>query len=143
MPYINSIATNRLVIEPDRMVNSTVGASAIVPEVLNWENYEQWSVRVKTYLLAEGLWKVVVATTAELKHDEDWSRENAKALHAIHISCGSDVFPLISDTDRATVAWVKLAETFVLYKGNTGDLICFIKLWNISHTKTHNIGRSL
>lgn len=123
------------------MVNTTVGASAIVPEVLNWDNYEHWSLRVKTYLLAEDLWKVVEATTSELEHDEVWSRENAKALHVIHISCGSDVFPLISDTDRAKVAWVKLAETFLLYQGNTGNFICFVKLWNISHK--NNIGRSL
>ncbi|KAL5539060.1 hypothetical protein UlMin_044552 [Ulmus minor] len=34
-------------------------ASPIVPEVLNLYNYEEWRIRLKTYLIAQNLWDVV------------------------------------------------------------------------------------
>ncbi|KAM5572972.1 hypothetical protein ABKV19_012824 [Rosa sericea] len=102
------------------MASSTVAPSAIVLELLNMDNYEEWSLRVKTYLLAEGLWKVVEATGDAPKLEDDvekfdaWTMQNAKALHVIHISCGSATFPFISDTTSARVAWDMLARKLTL-----------------------------
>ena len=88
-------------------------------KVLSQDNYEDWSFRVKTYLLAEGLWKVVKVTTEPPKleeEDEDkfdaWSKINAKALHTIHISCGDNAYAFIKGISMAKVAWDILAEKF-------------------------------
>lgn len=93
-------------------MEGTVAPSAIVLEVLNEDNYERWSVWVKTYLLANGLWDVVETSRAPLPSDfKVWTKRNAQALHAIQISCGLDTFTLISEFNSASRAWKTLAET--------------------------------
>ncbi|KAB2613692.1 hypothetical protein D8674_036008 [Pyrus ussuriensis x Pyrus communis] len=77
-------------------------AATIVPAVLNRRNYDSWSSRVKSYLVANGLWGVVEGT-----HDQsgDWRSMNDSALHAIQISCGDEMFKYIKDETRADKAW--------------------------------------
>ncbi|XP_020411967.1 uncharacterized protein LOC18787803 isoform X3 [Prunus persica] len=103
------------------MATRAVSADAAVVEVLNARNYADWSVLVKTYLLAQDLWDVV-----EEEHEDDdeeeeeeaddkfkaWRKKNATALHKIQISCGQEAFSLISNTTSAKRAWDTLAEKF-------------------------------
>ncbi|RXH67994.1 hypothetical protein DVH24_028141 [Malus domestica] len=97
-------------------MTDTVVPSPIVHELLNQNNYEDWSLRVKTYLLAKDLWDVVEATTEPPKREDGevkfkaWSKSNAEALHSIQVSCGADTFSLIRGTSTAKVAWDILAE---------------------------------
>nr|XP_011467812.1 PREDICTED: uncharacterized protein LOC101315069 isoform X2 [Fragaria vesca subsp. vesca] len=88
--------------------------SAIVLKVLTTNNYEDWSFRVRTYLLAKGLWKVVESAMEPSDGDEAdfeaWSKNNAEALHAIHITCGEDIFPFIRGIDTAKAAWNTLEK---------------------------------
>ncbi|BFG37903.1 hypothetical protein CerSpe_241770 [Prunus speciosa] len=75
------------------MATATVVPGSIVLEVLNQDNYEQWSFRVKTYLLAKDLWDIVEAPTQEFGEgvgDKVWTKKNAEALYAIQISCGTN-----------------------------------------------------
>ncbi|PRQ53093.1 hypothetical protein RchiOBHm_Chr2g0162691 [Rosa chinensis] len=94
----------------ESMAATVAVPGAIVHKVLTTNNYEDWSIRVKTYLLAKGLWKVV-GSAMEPPRVEDkaefeaWSKNNAEALHAIHISCGDDTFSFIRDMDTAKAAW--------------------------------------
>lgn len=99
------------------MAATVVVPSAIVLKVLNTDNYQDWSFRVKTYLLAKGLWKVVESAAMEPPREEDgeagyeaWSKKNAEALHAIHISCGEDTFSFIRGIDTAKAAWNTLEK---------------------------------
>ncbi|KAH7511432.1 hypothetical protein FEM48_ZijujUnG0015400 [Ziziphus jujuba var. spinosa] len=110
--------------ELDSMSSSKKGG--IVPEVLDEENYVDWSVRVQTYLLAEDLWDVVESSDEPPKpedHKEDdengdrggaeyksWRKKNASALHAIQTCCGPDAFSMIRDITSAKVAWETLAS---------------------------------
>ncbi|KAL6139993.1 hypothetical protein ACLB2K_058294 [Fragaria x ananassa] len=91
--------------------------SGIVLKVLTANNYEDWSFRVKTYLLAKGLWKVVESAKEPPRVEggdeaefEAWNEKNAEALHAIHISCGEDIFPFIRGIDTAKAAWNTLEK---------------------------------
>ncbi|XP_060673750.1 uncharacterized protein LOC107404058 [Ziziphus jujuba] len=100
----------------------------IVPEVLDKENYVDWSVRVHTYLLAEDLWDIVESNDEPPKPadhgnvDENsdrvgaeyraWRKKNAAALHAIQICCGPDAFSVIRDITSAKIAWETLASKF-------------------------------
>ncbi|KAM5580961.1 hypothetical protein ABKV19_010263, partial [Rosa sericea] len=90
--------------------------SAIVLKVLTTNNYEDWSFRVKTYLLAKGLWRVVESAMEPPRVEdgeaefEAWSKNNAEALHAIHISCGDDSFSFIRGIDTAKAAWNTLEK---------------------------------
>ncbi|KAK9910396.1 hypothetical protein M0R45_034361 [Rubus argutus] len=89
-------------------------------DVLSEDNYEDWIFRVKTYLVAEGLWKVVEVPTdpdkLKLKDGEEkfnaWNKDNAKALHAIHISCGHNAFASIKGVHKAKDAWDILVDKF-------------------------------
>ncbi|XP_070672634.1 uncharacterized protein [Malus domestica] len=97
-------------------MTDTVVPSPIVHELLNEDNYEEWSLRVETYLLAKGLWEVVEATTEPPKREDGevefnaWRKSNAEALHSIQVSCGADTFSYIRGTRSAKVAWDILAE---------------------------------
>ncbi|TQD77429.1 hypothetical protein C1H46_037046 [Malus baccata] len=95
-------------------MTDTVVPSPIVHELLNEDNYEEWSLRVETYLLAKGLWEVVEATTEPPKREDRefkaWRKSNAEALHSIQVSCGADTFSFIRGTRSAKVAWDILAE---------------------------------
>ncbi|KAM5573772.1 hypothetical protein ABKV19_013360 [Rosa sericea] len=99
------------------MASSTVTFNAIVPELLNQHNYEEWSSRVKTYLLAEDLWDVVKGKhpipNAEAEN-KLWMKNNAKALHAINISCGTEMFSFIRKSNTAMEAWEVLEKEFKL-----------------------------
>ncbi|KAM5575588.1 hypothetical protein ABKV19_014506 [Rosa sericea] len=98
------------------MASTTVVPNAIVPEFLSHMNYEHWSQRVKTYLLSEDLWDVVEPTTEipiledDVEQIKVWSRKNAKALHIIQNSCGSDMFSLISGISSTKSAWAALEK---------------------------------
>lgn len=100
------------------MAAGTVSTNPFVPEVLNKFNYEEWSLRVETYLLADDLWEVIVEANESPKPEDDhvefkaWRKKNAKALLAIQISCGSDTFSLIRNVRTAKSAWDILAAKF-------------------------------
>ncbi|KAK9930428.1 hypothetical protein M0R45_027465 [Rubus argutus] len=94
------------------MTSTPVGSNALILEVLNRHNYKNWRSRVKTYLLAEDLWEVIIqAMTEPAKHDDEykaWTKKNAKALYAIQNSCGPEMFPFIRETETAKSAWEAL-----------------------------------
>ncbi|KAI4305466.1 hypothetical protein L6164_028831 [Bauhinia variegata] len=69
------------------MAAASVAFNGIVLEALRYDNYENWSVLLKNYLTGQGLWDVVSASATK-SGDEDWRKKNAKALHAIQLSCG-------------------------------------------------------
>ncbi|KAI5343919.1 hypothetical protein L3X38_011795 [Prunus dulcis] len=100
------------------MATKAVSADAAVVEVLNGRNYVDWSVLVKTYLLAQDLWDVVEEDEEEEEEEEvddkfkAWRKKNATALHTIQISCGQEAFSLIRNTTSAKRAWDTLAEEF-------------------------------
>ncbi|KAL6289318.1 hypothetical protein ACE6H2_006828 [Prunus campanulata] len=92
-----------------------VSADAAVVELLDSSNYVDWSVWVKTYLLAQDLWDVVEEDEEEEEADDKfkaWREKNATALHTIQISCGREAFSLIRNTSSAKRAWDTLAEEF-------------------------------
>ena len=91
--------------------------SAAVLEVLKQDNYLDWSVRVKTYLMAQDLWDIVESrssspTSENVAALKVWSKTNAMALHVIHISCGPDTFSDIRDITSARIAWETLAGKY-------------------------------
>ncbi|KAK9950458.1 hypothetical protein M0R45_005948 [Rubus argutus] len=98
------------------MAATDVSGANIVHKVLDQDNYEFWSFRVKTYLLAKDLWSVVTNEAPKKEANEvefnNWSKKNAEALHAIHICCGDDMFPIVNGLDKAKAAWDKLEDTF-------------------------------
>ncbi|KAA8531042.1 hypothetical protein F0562_005751 [Nyssa sinensis] len=86
----------------------------IVPEQLTEDNYEYWKVCLKSYLVSQGLWDVVSGRKPKPEKRspdyESWRRQNAQALHAIQLSCGSDLYFQFRKTHIAKEAWDRLAE---------------------------------
>ncbi|XP_060676083.1 ankyrin repeat-containing protein ITN1 isoform X2 [Ziziphus jujuba] len=89
-----------------------IPSSGIVPEGLmnKLENYEQWSIRLRTYLKAQDVWDVIESTPSGAVDYQDWNKKNATALLAIHISCGPRAFEDIKDIHNAKQAWDTLAS---------------------------------
>ncbi|KAJ0086209.1 hypothetical protein Patl1_07938 [Pistacia atlantica] len=86
-------------------------SSAIVPKVLSDKNYENWKVWLKSYLLGQGLWDIVDGSEAKPIGAglNAWRKNNGKALHAIQMSCGSDMLTHIREIESAKDAWDRLA----------------------------------
>ncbi|XP_068304415.1 uncharacterized protein [Pyrus communis] len=87
--------------------------ATVVSTVLNRENYKDWSFRMKTYFLAEDLWDVVQGTVKEPpeggEEHKAWKKKDAKALYAIHNSCGNDTYKFIKDDTTAHEAWLSFS----------------------------------
>jgi hypothetical protein len=85
---------------------------------LEKHNYVDWSVQVKTYLVAHHLWKIIKPLTPPPKKEDDeaafkaWSKKNSMALHVIQITCGPDLFSEIIGISSAAGAWVRLGKKF-------------------------------
>ncbi|KAL4599560.1 uncharacterized protein LOC142615150 [Castanea sativa] len=89
--------------------------SAAVLEALNWVNYLDWSVQLKTYLMAQDLWEIVESTNEPPAPENEaalkaWSKTNAMALHVIQMSCQPNTFSDIREISSARIAWDTLAE---------------------------------
>ncbi|XP_028963754.1 uncharacterized protein [Malus domestica] len=84
-------------------------ASTIVPTLLNRKNYDDWSSRIVTYLLAEDLWDIVEGTY-DYKDEALWKKD-VKALYAIQKSCGDDMYKIIKSKTTAKDAWDALVKT--------------------------------
>ncbi|XP_062174035.1 uncharacterized protein LOC133879477 isoform X2 [Alnus glutinosa] len=92
--------------------------SSAVLQVLEKDNYVEWSVQVKNYLMAHDLWDIIEATTEAPRREDDeaafraWSKKNFMALHVIQISCGTDTFSSIKWISTAKNAWDTLAGKY-------------------------------
>ncbi|KAL5129010.1 Serine/threonine-protein phosphatase 6 regulatory ankyrin repeat subunit C [Glycine soja] len=94
--------------------------NGIVTEVLTPGNYENWSIMAKNYLTSEDLWINVIedgGNTETMSQEGEWKKKNAKALHIIQMSCGSETLSQIKETTTARGAWNTLAS---LYKSRLG-----------------------
>ena len=98
--------------------------SALISDVLQVlgplaeDNYEDWSFKVKTYLIAQDVWKIVDTFDKEPNPAngkvtfEDWEKKNAMALHVIQITCGPQAFSKIREITSARDAWKTLAAKY-------------------------------
>ncbi|CAI0550670.1 unnamed protein product [Linum tenue] len=80
-------------------------------------SYEDWSDCLQTYLLSRDLWHLVVdeqPIDGNISSTEGrcWRRENAAALHAIKISCGSGLLRQIRGITSAKEAWEAVATLY-------------------------------
>lgn len=87
-------------------------SSAVVSECLRKDNYANWSVCVKSYLLANDLWQVIEESQTTGNNSPRWIKMNAMALHAIQISCGPDILSQIRGLKSAREAWNSLDKMY-------------------------------
>ncbi|GLT68598.1 hypothetical protein SLA2020_408110 [Shorea laevis] len=89
-------------------LSSSDSSTAITPFLLEKDknNYEDWKVYVKNYLLAQDLWDIVEYGNTQ---EGNWRKKNAAALHAILSTCSQDIFSQIKDSS-AKDAWNHLAK---------------------------------
>ncbi|TKY65552.1 Ankyrin repeat-containing protein [Spatholobus suberectus] len=88
------------------MSAASITSNAIVVEVLNRENYLNWSALMENYLRGNGLWCDIIEGNAK---DDD--EKNRRALHAIQLSCGKALGQIRKFT-KAKEAWDHLKTSF-------------------------------
>ncbi|XP_062175363.1 uncharacterized protein LOC133880430 isoform X2 [Alnus glutinosa] len=93
-------------------------------QVLEKDNYADWSVQIKAYLMAHDLWEIIEATTEPPRQEDDevafkdWRNKNLMALNVIRISCRLDTgFEIIKKT-LAKTAWDMLAKKYAVHAGS-------------------------
>ncbi|GKV35269.1 hypothetical protein SLEP1_g43570 [Rubroshorea leprosula] len=89
--------------------------TAIVPFLLTKDNYEDWRIYMKNYLLAQDLWGIIesgndVGLLSSSTDVGNLRKKNAAALHAIHTTSSPDIFAQIKKFESAKDAWNKLAQ---------------------------------
>jgi hypothetical protein len=108
----------------DDRLNMEIKAASTV---LEKDNYADWSVGIKSYLMAQDLWDIIESTIEPPKQEDDeaafkdWSDKNFMALQHIQNSCGPDTISEIKEIKSAKIAWNTLAEKYKVPKNtNTG-----------------------
>ncbi|KAG4121886.1 hypothetical protein ERO13_D11G232880v2 [Gossypium hirsutum] len=91
--------------------------TGIVSDKLNEENYENWKECLESYLKSQGLWGIVSGEEKEPPQSDKnqydlWVKNNAKALHALQISCGAHSIAKFGGNQSAKYQWDRLAEKF-------------------------------
>ncbi|OMO98318.1 hypothetical protein COLO4_14009 [Corchorus olitorius] len=116
--------------------------TGIVSDKLTESNYENWKECLKSYLISQGLWGVVSGDEKEPKEEtlkQDWVQKNAKALHAIQISCGAHTIAKVGGNESAKYQWDRLAEKLpaplpqgsgLLLKEGESNVFQYIALYN-------------
>ncbi|KAG2669675.1 hypothetical protein I3760_14G043200 [Carya illinoinensis] len=94
-------------------------------ELLGNDNYANWSVKMKNYLLGQGLWDIVETSSSKPpKPDDDvvefeaWRKRNDTTLQAIQSSCGIDILSHINNNCSAKTVWESLAKMFMESNGH-------------------------
>ncbi|KAG7946299.1 hypothetical protein I3843_14G032600 [Carya illinoinensis] len=131
--------------------STTAFSAAIpVPKLLDKHNYPDWTIRVRTYLKGQDIWKVIIdkdenAPAYENDDVDDngaddvdaaapinvWRRRNYMALHVIQISCGPDAFAEIRSFRSTKTAWQTLKKKYLIY----ADLYRAVHRGNLTATK--------
>ncbi|GAU39605.1 hypothetical protein TSUD_276450 [Trifolium subterraneum] len=93
------------------MAAANIASTGIVLEVLTRDNYLDWSVLVKNYLIGKNLWHKIVEGDLD-RRDDSWESKNGQALHAIQISCGHYTLRQIRNFETAQDAWNHLKADF-------------------------------
>ncbi|KAK2366086.1 hypothetical protein QL285_079509 [Trifolium repens] len=93
------------------MATANIASTGIVLEVLTRDNYLDWSVLVKNYLIGKNLWYNIVEGNLDRK-DPNWKSKNGQALHAIQLSCGNYILRQIRNFETAQDAWNHLKADF-------------------------------
>ena len=93
--------------------------SAAVLEVLKQDNYLDWNVRVKTYLMAQDLWDVVESRSEPPTQEnatafKAWSKTNAMALHVIQMLCGPELLGKSARPELLGIPWQRSTKLKVL-----------------------------
>ena len=97
--------------------------SSILIPIFRGENYDFWSIKMKTYFCAQDLWDIVskgftipedisilfVPQKKELKENK---QKDSLVLLALQLSLGDKLFPRIIGAQSAKAAWDKLQEEF-------------------------------
>ncbi|KAL5569040.1 hypothetical protein UlMin_025615 [Ulmus minor] len=101
--------------------------SAIPLLLFNGENYEFWSIKMRTYFCSQNLWKVVeerltvpddtsTLTTAQKKVLDESIQKDSQALFAIQQAMSEEIFPRIMSATTVKEAWDTLQEEFQEFK---------------------------
>ncbi|MCI33324.1 hypothetical protein A2U01_0054541, partial [Trifolium medium] len=93
------------------MAGANIASTGIVLEALTRDNYLDWSVLVKNYLIGKNLWDNIVVGNLDSKGVE-WKSRNGQALHAIQLSCGHYTLRQIRNFETAQDAWNHLKADF-------------------------------
>ncbi|XP_059453488.1 uncharacterized protein LOC132184022 [Corylus avellana] len=105
----------------------------VVLQVIDTDNYVEWSVQVKDHLMAHDLWDIVEETTNPLYQEDDYTTvhawRNSMALHVIQNSCDLDTLFEIRDISSAKVAWNTLEKKY-LPKNTNSDVIQVLEEYN-------------
>jgi len=93
------------------------------PKIFTGENYQIWSVKMKSYLEAYDLWEVVMEdvplqplpanpTLAQIKSHSDEKIKKFKAKTVIQNSVADSIFSKIITCETAKEAWQKLKKEY-------------------------------
>ena len=91
------------------------------PPVFSGENFEIWSVKMKSYLEASGLWDVVMSeiqllqedpTIAQIRNYNNEAMRRTKIKTCIHCVVSDIVFTRIMACEIGKEAWDTLHEAF-------------------------------
>ncbi|KAL2631915.1 hypothetical protein R1flu_016601 [Riccia fluitans] len=93
----------------------------ITGEKLDKSNYSMWKFCMKTFLLGQGLWELVIGeeepilditNQASVLAHKEWRKRSFHTVHYIALTIGGSYIGHIQDCDSPKKAWDALANLF-------------------------------
>ncbi|KAF5458969.1 hypothetical protein F2P56_022961, partial [Juglans regia] len=101
---------------------ATFGASTSVP-IFSDENYDYWSIKMKTFFISQDLWDVVergltvpAVGVSDSTQSKQETTKDAKALFILQQAVSESIFPRLMRAETSKAAWEILQAEF---QGNT------------------------
>jgi len=112
--------------------------SAYQIEKLSDQNYDVWSVQMRSVLVHQELWSIVsgkLRLTKESTSEEavKWNLMDQKALACIILNVNVSQFSYVKNATSALAAWAKLREVYVS-RGPLRKVLLFKKLLNSKYS---------
>ena len=95
-------------------------STSFVP-IFNGENFEFWSIKMRTFFISQDLWDLVETGYAETESSrvveksadlKELRKKDAKALLALQQAVTENIFPWIANATKSKDAWTILKQEF-------------------------------
>lgn len=118
-----------------------MSAPVVQIEKLDENNYDSWSIQMRSVLIHSGFWKIVNGQTPKAEEavaKAKWESDDEKALASIFLSVKPTQLGYIRSCTTSHQAWKKLEDTY-MPRGPLQKVSLYKKLTNLRMTENSNV----
>ena len=85
-----------------------------VPNVLSGPNYLEWAQGMKSYLMAQAMWHVIITSQPAAAADDrkDWDAKNVQAIGILRLHITTSILSAVDTKDTAVAMWKHFQDNY-------------------------------